>query len=71
MISQALSREKKQLSVQIFAFLMFRATLSQTLHLDPEDLSFLELFNLTKALIKQINEWRPLSLHFLKKTCEV
>lgn len=60
MISQALSRGKKQLSVQIFAFPTFRATLNKTLHLDLEDLSFLELFNLTKALIKQMNGWRPI-----------
>lgn len=69
MISQALSRGEIQLSLQIFARLTFR--FNKKPHPDPEDLSFLQLFNLTEALIKQINEWRALSLHFLQKTCEV
>lgn len=63
--------KRKQLSVQIFTFLRLCATLNKILHLDPEDLSCLVLFNLRKALFKQINKWRTLSLHFLKKTCEV
>lgn len=58
MISQALSRKKNQLSVQIFTFLRFCATLNKILNLDREDLSFLALFNLTKGLFKQINKWR-------------
>lgn len=59
MISQALSRGggKKQLSEQIFTFCRFCATLNKILHLDPEALYFLALFNLTKELFKQINKW--------------